>query len=208
MDFEWWLRIAHSGVHIQRIPGTWARFRLEAGTKSVSAPSVFWEENIPLISRYIVNDPLLATEVKESILKRAHYQAGLGCLHRHDLHLDRAKSYLQRAFSGGIAPYNEMAELAEDLVGRSGGKMGRNSPQERQEYLERFFDAAPRCAATGALSAHVAMVLAFHEYYAGSPREAGQLARRALLQSPALLRNIGLLKLALVRPLDKSSGSA
>lgn len=52
MDVEYWIRAGHSGVRLQHIPQKLGKFRLIKGTKSLSSPTVFWEDHLEIYRRY------------------------------------------------------------------------------------------------------------------------------------------------------------
>jgi glycosyltransferase involved in cell wall biosynthesis len=51
MDAEYWIRAAHSGLRLVHLPRKLATFRLIAGTKSRSSPTVFWEDYLEIFRR-------------------------------------------------------------------------------------------------------------------------------------------------------------
>lgn len=52
MDLEYWIRAGHHGVRMQHIPQKLGKFRLIQGTKSLSSPTVFWEDHLEIYRRY------------------------------------------------------------------------------------------------------------------------------------------------------------
>jgi glycosyltransferase involved in cell wall biosynthesis len=58
MDAEYWIRAGHAGLRLQHVPAKLARFRLIAGTKSLSSPTAFWEDYLEIFRRYRGRRPL------------------------------------------------------------------------------------------------------------------------------------------------------
>ncbi len=52
MDIEFWLRVGASGAGMLHLPVQLAKFRMAPGTKSLSSPTVFWEDQLELFRRY------------------------------------------------------------------------------------------------------------------------------------------------------------
>lgn len=52
MDAEYWIRAAHAGFRLVHLPRKLATFRLIEGTKSLSSPTVFWEDYLEIFRRY------------------------------------------------------------------------------------------------------------------------------------------------------------
>jgi glycosyltransferase involved in cell wall biosynthesis len=52
MDYEYWLRAGNAGLRMRHIPVKLGKFRLIAGTKSLSAPMMFWLEMLEVFRRY------------------------------------------------------------------------------------------------------------------------------------------------------------
>jgi glycosyltransferase involved in cell wall biosynthesis len=52
MDAEYWTRAAAAGLRLEHLPRKLATFRLIEGTKSLSSPTVFWEDFLELYRRY------------------------------------------------------------------------------------------------------------------------------------------------------------
>ena len=52
MDYEYWLRAGQAGLRMRHIPVKLGKFRLIAGTKSLSEPMVFWPEMLEVFRRY------------------------------------------------------------------------------------------------------------------------------------------------------------
>jgi glycosyltransferase involved in cell wall biosynthesis len=52
MDYEYWLRAGEAGLRMRHIPVKLGKFRLIAGTKSLSDPMVFWLEMLEVFRRY------------------------------------------------------------------------------------------------------------------------------------------------------------
>ncbi len=52
MDLEYWVRAGHNNLKLQHIPCKFGMFRLIAGTKSLSSPTVFWEDQLEIYRRY------------------------------------------------------------------------------------------------------------------------------------------------------------
>lgn len=52
MDAEFWIRAGHEGLRLVHIPNKLANFRLIAGTKSLSSPTIFWEDYLEIFRRY------------------------------------------------------------------------------------------------------------------------------------------------------------
>ncbi|MGQ0604260.1 MAG: glycosyltransferase family 2 protein [Anaerolineales bacterium] len=58
MDAEYWIRAGHHGLHLHHLPHKLGRFRLIAGTKSLSSPTVFWGDYLEIFRRYRDGQPL------------------------------------------------------------------------------------------------------------------------------------------------------
>ena len=52
MDLEFWLRVGASGAGMLHVDRRLGKFRLIPGTKSLSSPTVFWEDHLELFRRY------------------------------------------------------------------------------------------------------------------------------------------------------------
>ena len=52
MDAEYWIRAGHVGLKLRHIPYKLGKFRLIQGTKSLSSPTVFWEDYLEIYRRY------------------------------------------------------------------------------------------------------------------------------------------------------------
>jgi len=52
MDLEYWLRAGARGLQFVHVPVKLAQFRMVAGTKSLSAPTAFWLDNMELFRRH------------------------------------------------------------------------------------------------------------------------------------------------------------
>jgi glycosyltransferase involved in cell wall biosynthesis len=52
MDVEFWLRTGASGARLDHLPVMLAKFRMAPGTKSLSSPTIFWEDMLELFRRY------------------------------------------------------------------------------------------------------------------------------------------------------------
>jgi glycosyltransferase involved in cell wall biosynthesis len=52
MDLEFWLRAGAAGLSLRHVPAKLAQFRMIAGTKSLSAPTAFWLDNMEIFRRH------------------------------------------------------------------------------------------------------------------------------------------------------------
>jgi glycosyltransferase involved in cell wall biosynthesis len=52
MDVEYWIRAGHAGLALHHIAYKLGKFRLIQGTKSLSSPTVFWEDFLEIYRRY------------------------------------------------------------------------------------------------------------------------------------------------------------
>lgn len=52
MDAEYWIRAAHHGLQFRLLPEKLGKFRMIQGTKSRSAPDVFWPDYMEIFRRY------------------------------------------------------------------------------------------------------------------------------------------------------------
>lgn len=52
MDVEYWIRAGQAGLRLHHIPCKLGKFRLIQGTKSLSSPTVFWEDYLEIYRRY------------------------------------------------------------------------------------------------------------------------------------------------------------
>ena len=52
MDVEYWIRAGHYGLKLQHIRHKLGQFRLIQGTKSLSSPTIFWEDYLEIYRRY------------------------------------------------------------------------------------------------------------------------------------------------------------
>jgi hypothetical protein len=52
MDAEYWIRAGAAGLRLRHLPAKLGKFRLMAGTKSLSSPTVFWEDYLEIFRRY------------------------------------------------------------------------------------------------------------------------------------------------------------
>ncbi len=52
MDIEYWIRAGSKGLRLYHTPQKLGKFRLIAGTKSLSSPTVFWEDHIEIVRKY------------------------------------------------------------------------------------------------------------------------------------------------------------
>lgn len=52
MDLEYWVRAGHHHLKLHHIPYKLGKFRLIAGTKSLSSPTAFWEDQLEIYRRY------------------------------------------------------------------------------------------------------------------------------------------------------------
>lgn len=58
MDVEFWIRAGQAGLKLYHIPHKLGKFRLIQGTKSLSSPTVFWEDYLEIYRRYRGNRAL------------------------------------------------------------------------------------------------------------------------------------------------------
>ncbi|HZT81018.1 MAG TPA: glycosyltransferase family 2 protein [Gemmataceae bacterium] len=52
MDLEYWVRAGGAGLRFRHLPCKLGKFRLIAGTKSLSSPTVFWEDVLEIYRRH------------------------------------------------------------------------------------------------------------------------------------------------------------
>jgi glycosyltransferase involved in cell wall biosynthesis len=52
MDVEYWIRAGATGLRLRHLPEKLGKFRMIAGTKSLSNPTVFWEDYLEIFRRY------------------------------------------------------------------------------------------------------------------------------------------------------------
>ncbi len=52
MDAEYWIRAGASGLRLRHLPQKLGKFRMIEGTKSLSSPTVFWEDYLEIFRRY------------------------------------------------------------------------------------------------------------------------------------------------------------
>ncbi|MEW6570834.1 MAG: glycosyltransferase family 2 protein, partial [Nitrospirota bacterium] len=52
MDYEYWIRAGMAGLRFKHIPEKIGNFRMVSGTKSLSDPTVFWNERLEIFRRY------------------------------------------------------------------------------------------------------------------------------------------------------------
>jgi len=52
MDAEYWIRSGHASLQLYHVPDKLGKFRLIQGTKSLSSPTVFWEDYLEIYRRY------------------------------------------------------------------------------------------------------------------------------------------------------------
>jgi len=52
MDIEYWLRMGRNGLKAVHIPAKLGKFRLIQGTKSLSSPTIFWEDSLQIFLKY------------------------------------------------------------------------------------------------------------------------------------------------------------
>jgi glycosyltransferase involved in cell wall biosynthesis len=52
MDAEYWIRASAAGLRLQHLQQKLATFRMVDGTKSLSSPTVFWEDYLEIFRRY------------------------------------------------------------------------------------------------------------------------------------------------------------
>jgi glycosyltransferase involved in cell wall biosynthesis len=52
MDYEYWVRAGQAGLNLTHVPKKLAAFRMIAGTKSLSSPTVFWSDFLEMVRRY------------------------------------------------------------------------------------------------------------------------------------------------------------
>lgn len=52
MDAEYWIRAGAAGLRLRHLPSKLGRFRMIEGTKSLSSPTVFWEDYLEIFRRY------------------------------------------------------------------------------------------------------------------------------------------------------------
>jgi glycosyltransferase involved in cell wall biosynthesis len=52
MDAEYWIRAGAAGLRLRHIPEKLGKFRMIEGTKSLSSPTVFWEDYLEIFRRY------------------------------------------------------------------------------------------------------------------------------------------------------------
>lgn len=52
MDAEYWIRASAAGLRLEHLPERLATFTMEEGTKSLSSPTVFWEDYLEIFRRH------------------------------------------------------------------------------------------------------------------------------------------------------------
>lgn len=52
MDAEYWIRAGDAGLRLRHLPRKLGKFRMIEGTKSLSGPTVFWEDQLEIFRRY------------------------------------------------------------------------------------------------------------------------------------------------------------
>jgi len=52
MDAEYWIRAGASGLRLRHLPEKLGKFRMIEGTKSLSSPVAFWEDQLEIFRRY------------------------------------------------------------------------------------------------------------------------------------------------------------
>jgi glycosyltransferase involved in cell wall biosynthesis len=52
IDAEYWIRAGASGLRLRHLPEKLGKFRMIEGTKSLSSPTVFWEDYLEIFRRY------------------------------------------------------------------------------------------------------------------------------------------------------------
>jgi hypothetical protein len=52
MDVEYWIRAGHAGLKLRHVPHKLGKFRMIQGTKSLSSPTAFWEDQLEIYRRY------------------------------------------------------------------------------------------------------------------------------------------------------------
>lgn len=52
MDAEYWIRAGAAGFRLRHLPEKLGKFRMIEGTKSLSSPTVFWEDYLEIFRRY------------------------------------------------------------------------------------------------------------------------------------------------------------
>jgi hypothetical protein len=52
MDVEYWIRAGSAGLHLRHLPQKLGQFRMNQGNKSLSSPTVFWEDFLEIYRRY------------------------------------------------------------------------------------------------------------------------------------------------------------
>jgi glycosyltransferase involved in cell wall biosynthesis len=52
MDTEYWIRAGAAGLRLRHLPEKLGKFRMIEGTKSLSSPTVFWEDYLEIFRRY------------------------------------------------------------------------------------------------------------------------------------------------------------
>jgi glycosyltransferase involved in cell wall biosynthesis len=52
MDAEYWIRAGAAGLRLRHLPEKLGKFRMIEGTKSLSSPTVFWEDYLEIFRRY------------------------------------------------------------------------------------------------------------------------------------------------------------
>ena len=52
MDAEYWIRAGAAGLSLRHVPRKLGRFRMIEGTKSLSSPTAFWEDQLEIFRRY------------------------------------------------------------------------------------------------------------------------------------------------------------
>jgi glycosyltransferase involved in cell wall biosynthesis len=52
MDAEYWIRASAAGLRLEHLPTKLATFTMDEGTKSLSSPTIFWEDYLEIFRRY------------------------------------------------------------------------------------------------------------------------------------------------------------
>ena len=52
MDVEYWIRAGDAGLKLHHVPHKLGKFRMIQGTKSLSSPTAFWEDQLEIFRRY------------------------------------------------------------------------------------------------------------------------------------------------------------
>jgi glycosyltransferase involved in cell wall biosynthesis len=71
MDLEFWLRVGASGGRMLHLGRPLGKFRMAPGTKSLSSPTVFWEDHLELFRRY-QGPPRMRRYVEQFLFEEMH----------------------------------------------------------------------------------------------------------------------------------------